>query len=254
MKYISFILLVFLFISCADEEKKLTADDIVNNAIKKAGGERYENAAIEFVFRNRDYKSTRNGGKYRLERKMKDTSGNHIHDILSNVGLERFVNDSAVKVPDSLVIPIGNSINSVHYFVQLPFGLNAKAANKELLGKDSVAGREYFEVKVTFSENGGGTDHEDEYLYWIDTQNFEVDYLAYNFKENDGGVRFRKAFNHRVIEGIRFVDYENYKYSNLNIPLKKLDSLFEKRELDLLSIIETKNIRVSQDSITQQVN
>ncbi|MBT8296218.1 MAG: deoxyribose-phosphate aldolase, partial [Gramella sp.] len=129
------------------------------------------------------------------------------------------------------------------------YGLNAEAANKELIGKDTIAGREYYEVKVTFSENGGGTDHEDEYLYWIDIKNFEVDYLAYNFEENGGGVRFRKAFNHRVVEGIRFVDYENYKYKDIHFPLENMDSLFEKRELDLLSVIETKNIKVKTDSL-----
>ena len=244
MKYVSLLLFVVLFASCGEENKKLTASEIVNNAIKNAGGERYENAEIDFVFRNIEYKSKREGGKYNYQRRMTDSAGNNIQDVLDNNGFQRFVNDSLKEIPDSLKVAYGNSVNSVHYFVQLPFGLNAEAANKELLGKDSIAGREYYEVKVTFSENGGGTDHEDEYLYWIETKNFEVDYLAYNFEENDGGVRFRKAFNHRIIEGIRFVDYENYKYEDISTPLEKLDSLYEKRELDLLSVIETKDVRV----------
>ncbi len=245
MKYISLILIIFLFASCAEDKKQLSASEIVDKAIKNAGGERYENAEISFTFRNRSYKSKREGGKFLLERTMEDSIGNKIHDELNNEGLTRYINDSVVKVQDSMVVPIGNSVNSVHYFVQLPFGLNAPAANKELIGKDSIAGREYYEIKVTFSENGGGTDHEDEYLYWIDTRNFEVDYLAYNFEENDGGVRFRKAFNHRIIEGIRFVDYENYKYEDIYVPLTSLDSLYENRELDLLSLIETKDIKVN---------
>lgn len=248
MKNAFYLILILLFGSCAEENKNLTANEIVDKAIENAGGTRYENAEIDFTFRNREYKSFRDGGKFRLERKMKDSLGNTIHDVLDNEGLERFVNDSAVKVHDSLVGPIGNSVNSVHYFVHLPFGLNAGAAQKELIGKDSIAGREYYEVKVTFAENGGGTDHEDEYMYWVDTQNFEVDYLAYNFEENDGGVRFRKAFNHRIIEGIRFVDYENYKYDEISFPLKDLDSLYEKRELDLLSVIETKDVKVKLGS------
>ena len=244
MKYISFLLVIILFASCNQNKEELTASDIVNKAIENAGGDRYKNAEIEFTFRNIDYKSNRNGGEYQLERTMTDSLGNNIHDILNNEGFKRLVNDSVVKVPDSMAVAYGNSVNSVHYFAQLPFGLNAPAANKELIGKDSIAGREYYEIMVTFSENGGGTDHEDEYMYWIDTKNYEVDYLAYNFEENDGGVRFRKAFNHRIIEGIRFVDYENYKYEDITVPLKSLDSLYEKRELDLLSLIETKNVKV----------
>lgn len=244
MKYISLLLVLVLFASCANNNEKLTVNQIVDKAIENAGGERYKNAEIEFTFRNTKYKSTRNGGEYQLERMMQDSLGNEVHDILNNEGFTRLVNGSIVKVPDSMKVAYGNSVNSVHYFAQLPFGLNDSAVNKELIGKDSIAGREYYEIKVTFSENGGGTDHEDEYMYWIDTQNYEVDYLAYNFEENDGGVRFRKAFNHRIIEGIRFVDYENYKYEDIYIPLKSLDSLYEKRELDLLSLIETKNVKV----------
>ncbi len=248
MKNIFIVLIILFFASCADEKQELTAEEIVDKAIKNAGGERYRNAEIDFVFRNKEYKSTREGGKFSLERKMTDSTGNEIRDILDNDGFQRMINDTVVEVADSMKVAYGNSVNSVHYFVQLPYGLNAEAAKKELIGKDSISGREYYEVKVTFAENGGGTDHEDEYMYWIDTRNFEVDYLAYNFETNDGGVRFRKAFNHRIIEGIRFVDYENYKYDDHSTPLKELDDLFEKRELDLLSIIETKDVKVKLGS------
>lgn len=245
MKYIFLLFVAFMFASCASDQKKPDAKEIVDKAIENAGGKKYENAEIDFIFRKRNYKSKRDGGKFSLERKMTDSAGNRIHDILNNKGLERFVNDTAVKVLDSLVTPISNSVNSVHYFVHLPFGLNAPAVNKKLIGKDSIAGREYYEVMVNFSENGGGTDHEDEYLYWIDTKTYEVDYLAYNFETNDGGIRFRKAYNPRIIKGIRFVDYENYKYEDLSTPLETLDSLYERKELELLSLIENKDIEVT---------
>lgn len=239
---------VLLFSSCSEEKKELTANEIIDKAIQNAGGNRYENAEIEFIFRKKEYKSKRKAGKFQLERVGLDSVGNRVKDILTNDGLQRQINDTTTKLQDSLILPVGNSINSVHYFVHLPYGLNAPAANKKLIGKDSIAGREYYEIKVQFAEEGGGTDHEDEYLYWIDTQNFEVDYLAYNFDVNGGGIRFRKAFNHRIIEGIRFVDYENYKYEELSTPLHKLDSLYEKRELELLSLIETKDVKVKQGS------
>ena len=248
MKYIYFLIFILFLASCSEEKKDLTANEIINKAIQNAGGERYEDAEIDFVFRKHEYKSKRQGGKFQLERVSIDSTGNKIQDILNNEGLQRLVNDSLTKLQDSLVLPVGNSINSVHYFVHLPYGLNDPAANKELIGKDSIAGREYYEIQVKFAEEGGGTDHEDEYLYWIDTQNFEVDYLAYNFEVNGGGIRFRKAFNHRIIEGIRFVDYENYKYDKLSTPLHKLDSLYEKRELELLSLIETRDVRVKLGS------
>lgn len=248
MRYVSLLIIIFVFAACNNGSDELSADEIVDRAIQNAGGERYNNAEIDFVFRKRKYRSKREGGKFQLERIMTDSLGNKVHDILDNEGLERYVNDRVVQLSDSMKTVYGNSVNSVHYFVQLPFGLNAAAANKKLIGKDSIGGREYYEVKVTFSANGGGTDHEDEYLYWIDTQTFKVDYLAYNFETNDGGIRFRKAYNPRIIKGIRFVDYQNYKYEDLSTPLSQLDSLFEARELELLSVIETEDVEVELGS------
>jgi hypothetical protein len=103
----------------------------------------------------------------------------------------------------------------------------------------------YFKIKVTFGQEGGGTDFDDEFLYWIHKTNFTVDYLAYSYATNGGGIRYREAYNPRVIEGIRFVDYNNYKPSNLEFSLDELSVLFEKGALKLLSKIETENVRVS---------
>ncbi|MEO2064438.1 MAG: DUF6503 family protein [Christiangramia sp.] len=247
MKYLFYLITALFAVSCAHTEEKPTADDIVNEAIEASGGESYNDATISFRFRDMEYKSVRKGGTYLYERFQKDSADNLITDELSNEGFERKINDSLVQLPDSLKQKYSNSVNSVHYFVQLPYGLNAEAANKELIGKDTIDGKEYYEIKVTFDAEGGGTDHEDEYVYWIDTQHYEVDYLAYNYEVNGGGVRFRKAYNPRTVGGIRFVDYENYKYDDLAVKLSKLDSLFTAGKLQKVSTIQTEAIEVTHD-------
>ena len=113
-----------------------------------------------------------------------------------------------------------------------------------MIGQDTIQNKEYYEIKVTFDSNGGGADHEDVYMYWIDAQNYNIDYLAYSFEVEEGGIRFRKAYDPRTIEGIRFVDYENYKTDDLDTPLEELDDLYEAKQLELLSKIENKNIEV----------
>lgn len=243
---ILFVMLVSgLFLSCNTSEGKTEGEKIIEKSIEASGGENYENAEIEFTFRNREYKSKRNGEMFRLERIVKDSTGNITHDILSNEGLIRYINDKVATVPDSMVTRISDGVNSVHYFVQLPFVLNSPAANKELLGEDEVDCENYYEVKVTFREEGGGTDHHDEFLYWIHKENFTVDYLAYKFFTNNGGIRFRKAVNRRTIEGIRFVDYQNYETDDLSTPLRDLDSLYHAGKLEFFSNIKTENISVS---------
>lgn len=244
MKKIIFLVAVSALLFSCNQNKELTAQQIIDKTIEKAGGDKYNNAEISFKFRDAEYKSTRNGGKFQLERFITDSTGTEYHDVINNEGFTRYHKDSVVTLSDSMKTVYSNSVNSVHYFVQLPYGLNDAAVNKKLLGKDSIKDKEYYEIQVTFEDTEEVTDHEDVYLYWIDTENYTIDYMAYSFKINDGGVRFRKAYNPQTVGGIRFVDYENYKADDLDVPLQELDEKYEARELELLSIIENENIEV----------
>lgn len=243
MRYLLILALFVLSVSCQNEKEQFSADEIIDKTIENAGGENYRNATIEFKFRENNYKSVRNGGEFLLEREIKD-SLNTVKDIVSNTGYKRFLNDSLVTVADTMVVKYTGSINSVHYFAHLPYGLNDKAVNKKLVGDAEINGMPYYQLKVTFSQDGGGTDHHDEFLYWIHKENFTIDYLAYKFHINEGGLRFREAYNPRVIEGIRFVDYKNYTQEDFNTDLCQLDELFEEGKLKLLSKIETEDVHV----------
>ena len=66
--------------------------------------------------------------------------------------------------------------------------------------------------------------------------------MAYSYSVNDGGVRFRSAYNPRTIDGIRFQDYINWE-APVGTPLKDLPALFEKDKLKELSRIETVDVR-----------
>lgn len=243
MNYFSIIAMALLLCAC-NQEKTLDAQAIVDNAITKAGGANYEHAKITFNFRNKVYKSTRQCKRFELERLAIDSSGTITHDKVSNDGLLRLKNDQPQALADSLVTRISDGVNSVHYFAQLPYGLNDEAVNKQLVGEALVKTQPYYKIKVTFQQEGGGTDFQDVFMYWIHKTEFTVDYLAYSYEVNGGGVRFREAYNPRVIEGIRFVDYNNYKPSSKDVPLERLDALFEEGALQLLSKIETKEVAV----------
>lgn len=243
MKYIIVLLSAIFLISCQEEKQGITAEEIINKTIEKAGGDRYSRAVIEFKFRDHVYKSTRNRGEFSLERVKTDTVGT-IRDVVSNTGFQRYLNDSLVTVPDSMAVRYQSSVNSVHYFAHLPYGLNDKAVQSQLAGETVIEGEPYYQLKITFHQEGGGVDHHDEFMYWIHKNDFTVDYLAYKFLMNEGGIRFREAFNIREIEGIRFADYRNYSLDDFNTPLSELDELYEEGELELLSVIETEVISV----------
>jgi hypothetical protein len=245
MKKLIFILsLVSIIMSC-NKEVQPNATDIIDQAIEVAGGNRFENSTIEFDFRNRYYKAMRNEGLFQLEREFKD-SLDVISDIYNNDEYKRLINDEVVSVPDTMAVKYTNSVNSVHYFVVLPYGLNDAAVVKTYVDEVKVNEKSYHKIKVTFEQDGGGKDYEDVFVYWFDTENYKMDYLAYLTYNSDRTIdlRFREAYNERYINGIRFVDYNNYKPESMNLDLLSLDTMFENNELKLLSKIENVNITV----------
>ncbi len=238
----TFLLALALF-SCSSPSGD--AVSIINQSIESAGGDRYENAMISFDFRDLHYNITRNGGQYLMERTRVDEQDT-IHDFLDNDGFSREINSMLVDVPDSMVPRYSNSINSVFYFALLPFGLNDAAVNKEYLGSITLKGQDYHKIKVTFNQEGGGEDFDDVFIYWINKQTWSVDYLAYEYHTDGGGLRFREALNPRVVGGIRFVDYNNYKPKEKgSVPLRTVDEAFLKDQLKLLSKIELENVDVT---------
>ena len=243
MKPFIIILSLVLLSSCAEKKQPLSAQTIVDKAIERACSGNCEHAKIDFTFRDRCYISRRKGSEFSYERITSDSTG-VTHDVLNNMAFLRHKNDTLIVVADSMITKYSNSINSVHYFAQLPFGLNAPAAVKELLGESIIEAEPYYVIGVSFTEENVGTDFEDTFVYWIHKENFTVDYLAYEYAVDGGGIRFREAYNPRVVNGIRFVDYNNYKPKDLKIPLRELGKLYEEGALKLLSKIETESVGV----------
>jgi hypothetical protein len=220
------------------------AQKIIDQAIEAHGLEAVHNSVIEFDFRNRHYRSTRNGGAFTYERIFSDSTG-QFHDRLTNDAFTRTLNGEVVDLDEKKKNSYTNSVNSVIYFALLPYFLNDLAVQKEYLGESQIKEASYHQVKVTFQQEGGGEDFQDEFIYWFHTEKHTMDYLAYNYQTDGGGARFRVAYNSRTVEGIRFADYVNLKPKEKdNLAVETFDSLFQANELIELSRIETENIQV----------
>lgn len=238
---------LILFVGCKNKAtESLTAQQIIDKAIDRAGGELYSCSHIDFVFRDYQYSMEYEGNRKILKRVIKTDSAT-IVDARKNSSFERRVDDHPVSVPDTMARKYANSINSVHYFAYLPHGLNDPAVNKKLLGERNIKGQDYYTIEVTFRQEGGGDDYEDVYIYWINKETFAPDYLAYEFHIDGGGMRFREAYNERYVNGIRFVDYSNYKPSEL-VSIYKIDQLYQENRLELLSNIALEEIQVNADN------
>lgn len=248
MRQVLSILLIVLLISCQEVEKKLTAQEIIDISIEVCGGKLHETTAISFDFRGRTYISKTEGNQKVLKRILQNDSI-QLLDILTGDKFQRFQNDSLIRLSDSIARLYSNSVNSVHYFSKLPYQLNDPAVRKELLGEIKIKEKVYYKVKVTFEQDGGGDDFDDTYLYWINKETFKADYLAYDFHVDGGGMRFREAYNERVLGGIRFVDYYNFKPKVSGTSIIQIDSLYSNEALQLLSKIELEDVTIlAQDS------
>lgn len=245
MKNFSLITIITLGLYLISCDSKLTdAQAIVDKAIEAAGGEKYNNLHAEFDFRDMHYIATRNGGSFSYERIFEDSLGS-IHDFVTNEGFKREINGEVVMVHDTMAAKYTSSTNSVNYFALLPYGLNDAAVIKKYLGETSINDQSYYKVQVTFSSEGGGEDFEDVFLYWINQENFAIDYLAYSFAEEDEtSFRFRVAYNPRIVNGVRFQDYINYKPENNSFSVDQAEELYKQNKLVELSRIDTENVVV----------
>jgi hypothetical protein len=133
------------------------------------------------------------------------------------------------------------ALNSVIYFATLPHKLNDAAVNLGHGGTLTIDGRTYDALDVNFDKEGGGVDHDDNFRYWINQETHRIDYLAYDYLTNGGGVRFRSAYNPRVVDGVLFQDYINFK-APLGSALADLPSMFENETLEKLSVIATEDV------------
>lgn len=243
MRILYFLFVIVLFTSCS-QEKDLTAQQIIDKAIKVAKIGNVANATVSFDFRDRGYIADRKNGVFSLQRITKQNDS-IITDVLSNDGFHRLINNKLTKVVDSMALKYSESVNSVHYFSVLPYGLNDAAVNKKLLEFVSIKEKEYYKIEITFDQEGGGVDYEDVFIYWIDKEDFKVDYLAYTFHVNGGGKRFREVSKEHFVNGIRFVDYHNYKPLDQSIKLHQFDEAFKNGSLKKVSEINLENIKVS---------
>jgi hypothetical protein len=241
IKVLLALLVTITIVSCNTSLKD--PQKIIDKAIEASGGEKYLHSTIEFDFRGRHYVAQREGGKYSYERILID-SVKTTHDFLTNDGFKREINNTLVEVADSMKVKYTSSVNSVVYFALLPYGLNDAAVQKKFMGETSIDSAEYYIIEISFAQEGGGEDHEDVFMYWINKKDFTIGYMAYSYEETDGvGLRFRKAYNPRNVNGILFLDYVNLKPKD-KTEITALEDLYKKGELEELSKIELINIQV----------
>ena len=237
------VLLSVSMVSCKYSAEQ--AQTVVDHAIKAHGQNKLEHVKISFDFRGKSYSAVRKSDSYIYTRTFID-SLELVEDVLINSSdFTRMINGDTINLADSMVSKYSNSVNSVLYFVQLPYLLNDPAVVKSYEGTQTIENTIYDVIKVQFRSSGGGEDFEDEYRYWFNQKTGMLDYMAYNYLTDGGGVRFREAYNRSERLGITFQDYINYEVK-LGTPLSAIPDLYSSGKLKELSRIINENIEVTK--------
>lgn len=242
--------LLTIFIACHSGSNSGTsvaqnkAQAVVDSAIAAMNGRLLDHAEISFGFRVRDYIFRNQNGIFQYTRIFVDTAGTKTIDVLTNDGLTRTINGNEVTLDSTWTTRYSNSVNSVMYFSFLPYRLNDDAVIKTYNGVVTLKGKRYHEILIQFQEEGGGVDHDDNFLYWFDTSTYALDYFGYDYITDGGGVRFREAINRRDEGGLIVQDYINYMPASDSVVLKDVLAAYLRGELKELSRIELDDVVV----------
>ena len=231
---------LFIFLnSCSNHNAQSLIDDV----IAEYGGDKWNTADIRFSFRGNKYQIRNNNGKYKYsEVKIVNEMIEKLE--LTNERLSFYRNDTLFNVPDSVHNKHYERLNSIVYFTSIPFNLNDKAVQKKYLGYGNIKDHSYDKIEITFKKESGGIDYDDVFLYWVNQKTKRIDYFAYKYNRNNGGSRFRVTTNARRVNGILFVDHENYKAEIKIENLQDYEDLLTKGKLVKVSEVKIKNIKV----------
>jgi hypothetical protein len=255
MKKLWVISFVLLLASCSEEivtEKPITnlqnetldaAIEIIAKMREAHGVKNIDGKEITFSFRDKVYSRYSFNNQYGYSRSGLNEEGKMVIDSWSGDDFKRTINNVEVQITDKEENAYKNSINSVFYFALLPLSLSDPAVNVELLGDSKLKGKMYTKFRVTFNEEGGGEDFNDVFIYWMNKETNTMDFLAYEYFTEGGGIRFREAFNTRDVGGFFFQDYNNFK-PNSGIELIDTDKAFEMGAMEVVSDIVLEDIEV----------
>ena len=226
----------------ADHDDEIAPEYIIQKAIENSGKAKVFDHKISYKFRDKTYISEGNCGQFKM---IRIDSSKQIKDVYYKNELKRTVDGKAVQLPDSTATRIKSSINSVNYFVHLPYRLEDAAVQAQRLLNDTIDGKAYYQLEVKFKEKGGGKDFQDVYRYWFDQNNYSMDYLAYTFLDNGGGMRFRAKRFEKRNNDVVFQDYNNFKPTSDTLQIDRLSTAYQKNQLKKVSEIIIKSVSVN---------
>lgn len=215
------------------------------------GSDRLDQAELAFAFRGVPFTAWRDGGRFRYARTLTDSAGRAVEEVVDNDGAHRLVDGAEVPLSETDRQRVATAVNSVVYFALLPAPLADPAVRARRLAPDTLGGRLYERLEVSFARDGGGADWEDRFVYWVDAERGTMDFLAYTYRtdpadttRNETGSRFRTVLDAGVIGGVRVQDYVNLTADSVGTEIERYGDLYEAGRTWEVSRVVLDSVRV----------
>ncbi len=228
--------------SCVSEDRGRT---FLERSYDAHGAANLSRAEMEFTFRGDRYLARRLDGVFSYARTYEDSIG-AVVDRLTNDGVSRERNGVLQTIDERTASAILEKVNSVVYFASLPLPLKDPAVIPRYLGTSDLNGQTYHEVEVTFTQEEGGPDFRDRFVYWINADLHTIDFMAYYYLTNETGSRFRQFVNPRRVNGFLVVDHLNFSASpdTIGSAVHRFDDLYEAGLIELVSEVKHEDVRI----------
>lgn len=213
------ILLGLLFTSCAQDAKdnkdNTDAKAILLKALKAHGEALHNAATVTFSLNNYDFVLNREGYNYRYEMSRQTDTAKHTA-VTFNGGFEYLVDGVQSSQGPRMDNIVKNRVNAVAFDFYLPYELTGNDAIHTYKGQEIVRGKKYHKVEVTFKQIDPEQPDNRIFLLWIETNNYEIDFIGKQDGDRSTRKQFAAAANKRRLNGMLITDFETYQTQTNN--------------------------------------
>lgn len=250
-RFLVFLVFTLTLGSCdrQTETPKLTAKTILNKAIEAHGGQRYDGATITFDLNDYRFKFHKSGYNYKHQMSSEKDGAYHTATAF-NGGMNYRIEDSLVEQNARLQTMIRTRVNNVAYDFYIPYVFTTNDIVLTDLGTEQLRLRNYHKIKVGYKQIEGAEPDLRAYVLWIDTETFEIDFIAKQNDEESGRKQFMAAAYKRKVEGMLFSDFELYQTygRNLQVPIDSLGIAYNIGNMQRRATTKYENIEVDLGS------
>lgn len=250
MKKLLILILMFTIGSCkntSQEKEEHSQIEIVNKTFQAHGRSTFDSHKITFTVGNTTYSQEQENG--RAIQSFSRYKDNIEHKGTYSGGYIEYFIDGNLQEEGSYPAPmLEKSLYGFLYAANLPLSLATNDIRYRKLDEVEIRNKTYFTIQASNVEMPSKID--DQFILYINTEDFLVEYIALNHSLSGSMTQFRRLINTRKINDVIFQDYIIFTPRDKELPLSMLYKEYNSAQLKDHRTISFQNITVTpRDSL-----